>query len=155
MPPLPVCRELNVCKCILLTKQVNIVSWLGVSYFCDHAEINLHTNCFSTAVACCVHDGGGGGGGGSRACNFKVSLSLDVASIYVHVCWDIREALNYYLLLISGVCEYKTWKSKLVIDWTVGNLETEADTLVMERILYFFQQPYGKVRERIRYFISL
>ena len=46
--------EADVCKGILLTKQVNLVAWLLVGYLYHHIENNLYTNFFSTALACCL-----------------------------------------------------------------------------------------------------
>ena len=40
----------DVCKGILLTKQVNLVSWLCVSYCYDHIENNLLVIFFSTTM---------------------------------------------------------------------------------------------------------
>ena len=51
-----VVMEVEVCKGLLLTEQVNLLSWLCVEYFYDHAVINSHNNFFSMAMECCLHD---------------------------------------------------------------------------------------------------
>ena len=46
--------EVDLCKCVLLTKQVNPVTCLHVCYFCDHAK-KIVSNFHSTAMVCCLH----------------------------------------------------------------------------------------------------
>ena len=70
-----------------LIMQVNLVSWLCVSYFNDHAEINF----FSTAIVCSLCDANTLGPCDCHVgvtwmphvCNFKGSPFLAVASTYV------------------------------------------------------------------------
>ena len=54
--------EVDLCKCVLLEEQMNLVDWLGVSYSYDQAEINSRTNFFCMAMP------------------------------WKHVQWDVREA---------------------------------------------------------------